>query len=61
MRSYFTPARVTHALMALGAGVAVFCYELTDVVSNAYAEAGLWAGLATLGALGIGTVKRSSP
>jgi hypothetical protein len=56
----FTRKELIHGAMALGTGAGVFLAYTSEIVSNAYVQAGCFAGIATLTALGVGIARRSS-
>ena len=55
----FTRKEYVHGAMAMGTGVGVFLAYAADITTNAWAQAGCFAGIATLTALGVGIARRS--
>lgn len=53
--------QISHAAMALGAGAGVFMAEAVTITSNPWIDAGCYAGIAVLTALGVSVAKRSAP
>lgn len=56
----FSRKEMIHGAMALGTGLGVFLAYTAEIVSNVYAQAGCFAGIATLTALGVGIARRST-
>jgi hypothetical protein len=56
-----TSQTAKHTAIAVGVGVGVFLGEAAKITTNVWAQAGCAAGLAFLGAIGVGIAKRSPP
>jgi hypothetical protein len=56
----FTRAEKVHAAMAVGAGVGVYAAKAAEATQNVWVQAGCYAILATLAALGVGVAKRTT-
>jgi len=54
-------AQITHTAIAIGTGIGVFLSVVAANAHNVYVQGGAVAGIATLGALGVGVAKRSTP
>jgi hypothetical protein len=55
-----TRTQIAHAIMALGTGLGVFLGEAATISANPWTDAGCYAGIATLAALGVGVAKRAA-
>jgi hypothetical protein len=61
MKSLLTSKAAKHTAIAAGVGAGIYLGEAAKIASNPWAQAGCAAGIAFLGALGIGVAKRSDP
>jgi hypothetical protein len=56
----YTRTQISHAVMALGTGLGVFLGEAATISGNPWTDAGCYAGIATLAALGVGVARRAT-
>lgn len=61
MKALLASQTAKHTTIAAGVGVGIYLGEAAKIATNPWVQAGCAAGIAFLGALGIGVAKRSDP